>query len=359
MHPDLVQKHAELLADYCVRAQAGERVLVQTSTLALPLVEALHNTLLARGAMPLLRLEYPGQLEDFYRRASDALLDTLHPLQLQEIESVDATIRIQTPTAPAADLDPSRAARYTKTLAPVARARAQKRWNLTLYPTPYGAQAAGMTLEAYEAFVAAAMFLDTPDPVAKWGEVREMQARLIERLERADEVRILGPETDLRLSVKGRSWANSDGKRNMPSGEVFTGPLEDSAEGHIYYGLPTTYQGREVSGIRLRFERGRVVDARAEVGEDVLQAALEADPGARFLGELGIGSNYGIQQASKNILFDEKIGGTVHLAVGRSYPETGGRNESAIHWDMISDLRGGGQILLDGEVFQQDGRFLI
>ncbi len=202
------------------------------------------------------------------------------------------------------------------------------------------------------------MFLDQPDPVSGWVAVRERQAHLIERLSRADVVRIVGPETDLTLRVGGRTWANSDGKRNMPSGEVFTGPHEDSAEGHIYYALPTMVGGRTVSGIRLTFQAGRVVQASAEVGEDVLLSSLNTDAGARLLGELGIGTNYGIQTPSRNILFDEKIGGTVHLALGKSYPETGGVNASALHWDMICDLRGGGEILLDGEVFQRSGQFV-
>lgn len=203
------------------------------------------------------------------------------------------------------------------------------------------------------------MFLNTPDPVAEWGTVRLQQARLIERLSRADQIRILAPGTDLTLSVRGRTWANSDGKRNMPSGEVFVSPLEDSAEGQIYFGLPSEYAGQPVEGITLHLKRGQIVEAHAEVGNDVLQAALATDSGARFLGEIGVGSNAGIQTPSRNILYDEKISGTVHLAAGRSYPETGGLNQSAIHWDMICDLRGnGGQVLLDGKVFQENGLFV-
>lgn len=351
-------KHAELLVDYCVAAQPGERVLVHASVLALPLVEALHVALLKRGADPLVRLEYVGQQDDVHRHASDALLDSVSDLALAEVQSCAASIRVLTPSAPAEGVDAARAARRRAAMAPVAKERGRRRWNLTLFPTAYGADAAGMTLPQYEAFVAGAMFLDTPDPVAKWGEVRVMQAELIERLSRADEVRIEAPDTDLRLRVRGRTWANSDGKRNMPSGEVFTGPIETSADGHILYDLPTEYAGRHVRGIRLTFRDGEVVSASAEEGDDVLQAALATDRGARFLGEIGIGSNFGIQRASRNILFDEKIGGTVHLAVGSSYPETGGTNVSAVHWDMIRDLRGGGRILLDGEAFQEDGRFV-
>jgi len=351
-------KHALLLADYCLGVQPGHRVLVQTSTLALPLVESLYRLLLERGAMPLLRLEYPEQTSDFQRLASDALLDAAEPVLLAEVESIDSSLRIETPRAPVSGLDPLRAARNRKALAPVARARAQRRWSLTLYPTDFGAQAAQMTPAEYGAFVSSAMFLDFPDPVAKWAEVRELQATLIERLARAREVRIVGQDTDITMNIEGRTWVNSDGKRNMPSGEVFISPVETSANGQILFDIPTIYAGASVQGVRLTFKDGRVTQASAEEGEDALLAALDIDGGARILGELGIGSNAGIQAPSRNILFDEKIGGTVHLALGNGYPETGGTNVSALHWDLIKDLRGGGQILLDGEVFQDGGRFV-
>ena len=353
-------KHAELLASYCLDAEAGQRIQVTATTLALPLVEALHRALLIRGARPMLRLEYPGQQGDFYRHASAELLDSLHTGDLVDMEHTDATLRILTPQDAVQGSDPERRARHARTLSPVAQLRSQRRWCVTLSPTEAGARAAGMTLAEYQDFVARAMFLDLPDPAAGWAAVRERQATLIERLSRADVVQIVGPETDLTLRVGGRVWANSDGKRNMPSGEVFTGPIETSAEGHIYYGLPTSVGGQDVSGIRLEFRAGRVVSASAEVGQDVLLASLETDAGARFLGELGIGTNYGIQTPSRNILFDEKIGGTVHLALGRSYPETGGLNLSALHWDMICDLRGAaaGEIFLDGELFQSGGQFV-
>ena len=206
-------------------------------------------------------------------------------------------------------------------------------------------------------FVRRATFLDRPDPVAAWGELSAMQSGLADRLGAASEIRIEAEGTDLRLSVAGRTWINSDGRRNMPSGEVFTGPLEDSAEGRIRFGIPSSPRGVEVAGIELEFRSGRVVDARAERGEEYLLATLETDPGARRLGEIGIGTNSGIDRPVGAILFDEKIGGTVHLALGRSYPETGGTNESAVHWDMICDLREGGRLSADGEVIQEDGRF--
>ena len=207
-------------------------------------------------------------------------------------------------------------------------------------------------------FVRRAMFLDRDDARAAWEELRAQQARLVERLSRASELRIEAEGTDLRVRVEGRTWVNSDGQRNMPSGEVFSGPLEDSAQGRIRYTIPSSPRGVEVAGIELEFRDGVVVDARAERGEDYLLATLDTDPGARRLGEIGIGTNTGIDRPTGSILFDEKIGGTVHFAVGRSYPETGGTNVSAVHWDMICDLRQGGRLSADGEVLQRDGVFV-
>jgi aminopeptidase len=209
----------------------------------------------------------------------------------------------------------------------------------------------------FAAFVERAVFLDRDDPVGAWGELREFQARLIERLEPAREIRVEAEGTDLTLSVEGRSWVNSDGKRNMPSGEVFTGPHEASANGTIFFDVPSSPAGVHVAGVQLTFKDGEVVEAHAQQGDAYLQRALATDAGARRLGELGIGTNFGIDRPVGTILFDEKIGGTVHLAVGRSYPETGGTNESAVHWDLICDLRKGGRISADGEVIQENGAF--
>jgi aminopeptidase len=215
-----------------------------------------------------------------------------------------------------------------------------------------------MGLDEFEAFVFGAMYLDEADPVASWRELRDLQGSLIARLSRARTLRVLADGTDLSLSVAGRTWVNSDGRRNMPSGEVFTGPLEDSAEGTVVFDLPSSLGGALVTGVRLRFEAGVVVEAAAEQGEDLLLAQLDADAGARRLGEVGIGTNTKIQRPILHTLFDEKIGGTLHLALGRSYAETGGTNQSSIHWDLITDLRRGGRIELDGEPFQVDGRFV-
>ena len=233
----------------------------------------------------------------------------------------------------------------------------QQRWCGTLWPTPAGAQQAGMGTSAFAELVRRATFLDRDDPSGAWRELHDRQARLIERLAPARELRIEADGTDLTLSVEGRTWVNSDGKRNMPSGEVFTGPHEASAEGRIRFTIPSSPRGVEVADITLEFREGRVVGARAERGEAYLRETLATDEGAARLGEIGIGTNFGIDRPVGAILFDEKIGGTVHLAVGSSYPETGGTNESVVHWDMICDLRRGGRLSADGEPLLVDGRF--
>ena len=349
---------ARLLVGYCLEVEPGQQVVVSSTTLAAPLLLALQRELLERDAWPLLRVELPGQAEGFWESAGDRHLDEVAPATLAEVQGTDASLRIQAPdnTQALADVDPARSARAARAAAPMREAMLSRRWCLTIWPTPALAQQAGMGTVAFTTLVERALFLDRPDPVAAWRELHDRQERLVERLSRASELRIEAQGTDLRLQVEGRTWINSDGKRNMPSGEVFTGPHETSAEGRIRYTIPSSPRGTLVSGIELEFRAGEVVSARAERGDDVLQSALETDAGARRLGEIGIGTNFGLDRAVGNILLDEKIGGTVHLAVGRSYEETGGTNESAVHWDMICDLRQGGRLTADGEPIVEDGR---
>jgi aminopeptidase len=351
---------ARLLCGYCLDAQPGDQVVVRSTTLAAPLLLAVQRELLEHEAWPLLRTELPGAAEQWWDAAGDRQLDGFAPAELAEAEQTDASLTIQAPenTTALAGVDPARMARAARARAPIREAAMRRRWCGTLWPTPAGAQRAGMGTAEFAGFVRRATFLDRDDPAAAWGELRALQARLIERLGRARELRIEADGTDLRLSVEGRTWVNSDGRRNMPSGEVFTGPVEDSAEGRIRFTIPSSPRGVDVAGIELELRGGRVVDARAERGHEYLLATLDTDPGARVLGEIGIGTNTGIDRPTGAILFDEKIGGTVHLAVGRSYPETGGTNESAVHWDMICDLRAGGRLSADGEAIQQDGAFL-
>jgi aminopeptidase len=353
-------RFADLLVGYCLESEPGDQVLIRSTDLAAPLLIELQRALLEHDAWPLLRVELPGQVAGFYRHARDRHLDEISPLQLEEARQADASLSVQAPedTRALAEIDPDRLARAARGRHEARELTLSRRWATTLWPTRALADQAGMSLAELAAFVRRATFLDHADPIRAWTGLRQFQARLVERLEDVEELRIEAPGTDLVLHVAGRTWVNSDGRRNMPSGEVFTGPHEDSANGRIRYTVPSSPAGVDVSGVELVFEDGEVVDFRAEQGEDYLGRALRTDDGARRLGEVGIGTNFGIDRAIGVILFDEKIGGTVHTALGRSYPETGGTNGSALHWDLICDLRQGGRLWADGEVLQEDGRFV-
>ncbi len=350
MRPD-PEAFATLLCDWSVEARERDQVLVVTTLPAMPLTHALHRALLQRGAWPLVRVAPDVLAEDFYRHAREEHLDGFAPLELAEAREADAVITITAPTniRSLAGIDPALIARAARARAPVQEARLASRWCGTLWPTSAAAQEATMSDDDYAAFVTRALFLDRRDPMGAWKELSARQARLVERLSEGREIRIEADGTDLRLRVDGRTWINSDGKHNMPSGEVFTGPLEDSANGSIRFTVPSSPRGVAVSDVQLTFVDGRVVAAGAQRGDGYLQATLQTDPGARFIGELGIGTNVGIDRPTGSILLDEKMAGTVHLALGRSYPETGATNTSALHWDMICDLRERGRLTVDGE----------
>lgn len=349
---------AELLADYCLEVGEGEVVVVEAETPALPLLPHLKRALLARGAYPFFRLGYPGEMRDFLRFGG-RWLEEVPEVERAVYEKADKFLRVLSAENPleAASLDPELSLKHQQAWRPLAELRLKKRWALTLYPTVGYAVGAGMGTEEFREYLRRALFLDREDPVGAWRALSRFQEALIGRLSQGRELRLLAPGTDLRLSVAGRRWINSDGRRNMPSGEVFTGPLEESAEGEVRFNLPAFVGGRRVEGVYLRFQGGEVVEAKAEVGEAYLRAALATDEGARRLGEMGLGTNFGLTRPTGLILLDEKMGGTVHLALGRSYPETGGRNESALHWDLVLSLAEGA-LLLDGKPLVEGGRFV-
>jgi aminopeptidase len=352
---------ARLLCDWCLGVSPGQQVLVSSTTLAEPIVGAVYRAILEREAWPGMRIALPSQGADFYRHATERHLDGFAPADMAELQATDCTLSIDAPanTADLAGIDPALIARAAAARVPLREARMALRWCGTIWPTPALAQLASMSSDDYAQFVSRALFLDRPDPVQAWRELSANQARIVERLRPARQIRIEADGTDITLDVTGRTWVNSDGRRNMPSGEVFTGPHEHSANGTIRFTVPTGPRGVTVTGVTLTFRDGEVTQFSAERGEDYLRAALDTDPGARFLGELGIGTNTGIDRPTGHILLDEKMAGTVHLALGRSYPETGGTNASALHWDLICDLRDGGQISADGEPVVRDGAPLI
>jgi aminopeptidase len=358
---DLIARWADLLVDYCLRVAPGETILIGSDWEGRPLVEACARTVVLRGAHPLARLELPGLAEFFLQNSTESQLAHLPPTALFDAVTADARIRIaaESDTRSMGRIDPARQATMDRARDPIRRASRRQRWVLTQFPTAAYAAAARMDQADYEAYVASAMFLDRTDPVAAWQELGLRQSGLVEFMSRVRTVRIEADGTDLTLSVAGRTWINSDGRRNMPSGEIFTGPVEESPQGRIRCGFPVCRGGRELVGIALEFDQGRVVSAHADEGEDYLLSMLDLDPGARRLGELGLGLNPGINRFTGSILYDEKIGGTVHLALGQSYPETGGRNESALHWDLIIDTRRGGRITADGQVVMEDGNWRV
>ncbi len=361
MTPD-PRAFADLLAGYCLDVKPEQTVLVRSTPLAAPMLLELQRAILERGAWPVLRVTLDGEQRGFYEHARDMHLDEVPRIAVDEVKRIDSTVSIQAPADvhELTGVDPARVHRAARGRRELRERMLDKRWASTLWPTEALAAQAGMTFEAFGAFVERALFLDRPGvggAESGWRELRAFQAQLVQRLERAETIRIEAEGTDVELRVKGRAWVNSDGRRNMPSGEVFTGPHENSANGTVRFDVPSSPAGVDVRGVQLTFRDGEVVDARAEHGQEYLDRALATDDGARRLGELGIGTNFGIDRPTGTILFDEKIGGTVHLALGRSYPETGGRNVSALHWDLICDLRRGGRITADGEVVQEDGRF--
>jgi aminopeptidase len=355
-----VTKLAETLVDHCVQVEEGETVqILAYSDLAKPLVVEVYRRLLQREAGEIItRFELDEIRHALLDEASEERLAMFPSLRMYQAEHTDAVVHILAPvnTKSLSGFDASRVAKWRSSDAKVRGYLTDNtRWVVTLYPTQAGAQDAEMTLAQFEAFVYGAVSQD-------WEQFARQQKRLRDRLDQAREVVIKGSDTDLRMSVAGRTFVSADGRVNMPDGEVFTGPVEDTVEGHISFSYPAIYPafgGREVEGVRLWFEEGRVVKAKASKGEDYLLAMLDLDAGSRYVGELGLGNNYHIDRFIKNILFDEKIGGTVHVALGRGYPETGSTNQSGIHWDMIKDLRDGGEVYVDGTLLQKDGQWVL
>ncbi len=358
---------ARVLVGYSTRVEQGDVCIIQSTTTAEPLVQAVYEEVLRAGGLPIVQLAPEEASAAFYDLASDEQLDWVPPPSQWAADHADVRIAIMADTNPRelSQTDPAKQARSQRARKPLMEttmrraAAGEHRWALTIFPTQAYASEAGMSLARYEDFLYAACLVDDPEPLTAWQRQSDDVNRLAEWMQGKEEVRVQAPGTDITLGVAERTFIPCAGEHNMPDGEFFTGPIEDSVAGEVSFSFPASYGGREVSGVRFRFEGGRVVDASAERGEDFLIETLDTDEGARRLGELGIGTNYGISTGTKEILLDEKIGGTVHMAIGMSYPETGGKNDSAVHWDMVCDLRQGGSITVDGVELQRDGRFLV
>jgi aminopeptidase len=360
-------KLAQVLVHYSLDVKPGHLVRISGPALAAPLISQAYREVLAARGHPYADVSLDGLNEMFLKHADDEQLRYVSPLSSHEVEKVDAHLGIWAHynTRGLTGVDPKRqAARREATRAISQRfleraGKGELKWVGTQYPTNADAQDAEMSLSEYEDFVFGAGLLDHPDPVASWQKVRTDQHRIVSFLDSKTELTLSGPLVDLTVRTGGRRWVNASGEHNFPDGEVFTGPVETATSGRVTFSFPAIYGGREVDGISLTFKEGRVVEAAARKGEDLLHAMLDLDAGARVVGEFAFGTNYGITKFTRNILFDEKIGGTMHMALGSAYPETGGVNQSALHWDMICDLRTDTEVRADGEVVYRNGRFVI
>jgi aminopeptidase len=358
---------ARILVQYSTKIKSKDRVAIIGQPVAAPLIQELYREVLHAGGFPhsLITLDRLEHL--FFAEANDEQLQYVSPFTKMVYEEFEAMIGIssQSNTRALTNIDPSRqslrARSHTGLMKTFMERSASKemKWVSTMYPTQAYAQDAEMSLSEFENYVYRTTFADTDDPVAEWQKIHDFQQTLVDWFVGKKHVEVKGPDVDLHLSIEGRTFENADGEYNMPDGEIFTGPVEDSANGWVRFTYPAVHRGVEVEGVELKLKKGKVVKASAKKNEDFLLKMLDTDPGARYLGEFAIGTNIKVDRFIKNILFDEKIGGTIHMAVGSGYPETGSKNESAIHMDMICDMREGGQIIVDGELMYESGEFKI
>ena len=361
-----IEKLAKILVDHSTNIQPGDRVAIEATTAAAPLVSALYKRILERGGQPHLLLDLPEQDEIFFQVANEEQLAFIPTFRKLAYDQFESRIRIAslTNTRSLSSVNPSRQKKRQAAFAPILEAQMRRgaenkfKWVSTLYPTEGYAMEAEMSLRSFEDFVFQACHTQEDDPVAFWRSTEEKQSKMVAKLDGHDKVVLRGPNVDLSLSIQGRTFINSFGTHNMPDGELFTGPVEDSLNGWVRYTYPAITNGVMVEGVELTFKSGRVEKATARKNEAYLLEMIDADAGSRYVGEFAIGTNYDINRFSHNILFDEKLGGTFHMALGAGYPETGSKNKSIIHWDMICGLEDS-EILVDGELVYRDKKFLV
>jgi len=361
-----IRKLAQVLVHYSLGLKAGQQIQIRSHPIAEELTLAVYEEVIKVGAFPFVQVTVPGLDEIYFKYANDAQLEYISPIRKLITETFDANLSIWTEhnTRALSGIDPSRMARASRAGAALSKkfmeraARGEMRWTLTAYPSQAMAQEADMGLLDYREFVYGAGMLNEPDPVDFWKTEGLHQRKLVSWLKGRDQVVMKGESVDIRLLIKDRVFISCDGKENFPDGEIFTGPVEDSVNGWIRFKYPAIEYGQEITDIELWFENGKVVKEKASKNQGLLTTMLDTDPGARYLGEWGIGTNYGIQRFTKNMLFDEKIGGTIHFAVGAGYPESGSKNDSGIHWDMLCDMHQS-EIQVDGDLFYQNGKPVI
>ncbi len=367
--PRLV-KMAQIMVRYSTEVKKGDRVMIRGFPLesnAKPLIQEIVREVVHAGGHPHIIIDVPGVTEIILDEASDEQLQYVDPFHKMMIETFDVDVRLSsaTNTKGMMNVDMERLGIKQKAYADLSdtwmqrSASGELRWLVARYPTNAYAQDADMSLAEYEQFLFSTTYADRDDPIAAYEEIREDQEKLVKWMEGKDKVQLKGPNVDLELSVKGRKFINCCGHRNIPDGEIFTGPVEDSINGWVRFSFPTAHRGIEVEGVEFNFKDGEITKFQASKGEEALAAMFKGDSATKYVGELGIGTNREITQLTKDMLFDEKTWGTIHLAIGAGYPETGSKNKSPIHWDMLCDMRDGGQIIVDGELFYEGGEFRI
>jgi len=360
------KKYAKLLVNYSLKLQKGERLLIVSSYLAEPLIREVYREAVKAGALVETRIALSGLDKIWYDNASEEQLKYVSPLTKYVYENYEALLHIEAlfnvkelQNVPADKKQQANMARAELNRIFMRRAAAKElKWTLCVWPTDTMAQESQMSRAEYEEFVFGACYLYEDDPVASWKEIEDEQQRIVDRLNKTSNVRFVGRDIDITCATQGRTWINSVGDNNMPSGEVFTGPVEDKVDGVIRFSYPGIYMGQEIEDIALEVKGGEVVKATAKKGQELLDKLLEI-PGAKRFGEIAVGTNYKIQKFTRNMLFDEKIGGTIHFALGAAYPETGAKNESSVHWDLLADMKDGGKIFADGELVYENGKFVI
>lgn len=364
----LWEKYAGVLVDYSTKVKKGDLVVIRaTSHEAQPLVKEIYKQVLLKGANPVVRTIMPGLAETFVKYANEEQLDYVDPMTEVEYEKADVFISIGAPTntksmAKADSKKMAKRSAATRELSSKMLKRSAEgtlRWVIADFPTNALAQEAKMSLEEYTEFLINACYLHLDNPVQKWEEIDKEQQRLADYLNKTTKLHIIGEETDITFDTTGRKWLNCSGQCNFPDGEIYTSPVEDSANGTIYFDFPQIYRGNESQGIKVRLENGKVVEASAKKGEEYFLNMIDMDEGSRFVGEIAIGTNSMIQEITGNILFDEKIGGAIHMALGASYPEAGGKNVSGLHWDLIKNMKNGSEIYADDVLIYKDGKFVI
>ena len=365
---DIWEKYAKVLVDYSIDVQKGDLTVIKTdSAQSTPLIKAIYKAVLARGGNPLVRCGMDGLAELFLKYADDEQLEFVDEMSKIEYETVKNFISISAPVnvKRLARISPEKQAKRSKATRQLSEnlmkrsANGEAKWVIADFPTNALAQEAKMSLDDYTQFIINSCYLDCDDPVSKWKEIEKEQQGKTDYLNTTTKIRFVGEKTDITFSTEGRKWINCCGLNNFPDGEIFTSPVENSANGQIYFDFPAIYRGNEANKILLTLKDGKVIDYKVEQGEDFFSAMINQDEGARFVGEIAIGTNERVKEITGNILFDEKIGGSIHMALGASYPETGGKNISGLHWDLIKNMKNGGQIYADDKLIYENGKFLI